>query len=436
MIKITFHLLRTDVPESTVRAHINAGWGNPIKFSIGLTVKTALWQGDKTKKGYQRLIESKKYPEHSEKNIFIDHFQTKVKNLYQHFVNQNEYAPPKDEFQEVLYQEFKGKKKVPSFFSFIEEFIETSKNRINPKTKKKITEDTIRNFKNCRDKLKLYHKHKNRLGFHNIDIKFYYAFIDYLMSYEYTPNKTYGINTIGKTIKDLKTILIDAASQGIKVNPAYLSNKFVAISEASYSIALDINELNRLYRLKLEPNSMMDKVRDNYIIGAFTGLRHSDWHKVSDGYNEKEGLIYINEIQKTQTSLYIPAHPYVTEVIEKYNGKTPRVYLDTVNTTLPELAQLIPSLRAFDKDALRPKYDLVKSHTARRSFATNQFKQKIPIILIRQITGHKTESSFLKYIKVSRKEYAHMMKEYWQEMAENGKGTEEIEQKILLLDVA
>lgn len=49
-------------------------------------------------------------------------------------------------------------------------------------------------------------------------------------------------------------------------------------------------------------------------------------------------------------------------------------------------------------------------HTARRSFATNAYLAGLPPISIMKITGHKTESSFMKYIKISEKENAIQLK--------------------------
>ena len=44
-----------------------------------------------------------------------------------------------------------------------------------------------------------------------------------------------------------------------------------------------------------------------------------------------------------------------------------------------------------------PKYELITSHTIRRSFATNYFgKIETPILM--EITGHSRESTFLSYI--------------------------------------
>jgi integrase len=59
-----------------------------------------------------------------------------------------------------------------------------------------------------------------------------------------------------------------------------------------------------------------------------------------------------------------------------------------------------------------PKYELVSSHVCRRSFATNLYG-KIDTLTIMKITGHKTEKQFLDYIKITPKEYAEKLKEYW-----------------------
>ncbi len=55
------------------------------------------------------------------------------------------------------------------------------------------------------------------------------------------------------------------------------------------------------------------------------------------------------------------------------------------------------------------KNELITVHTARRSFATNAYLQNVPTISIMKITGHKTEKSFLKYIKISQEDNANKL---------------------------
>ena len=58
------------------------------------------------------------------------------------------------------------------------------------------------------------------------------------------------------------------------------------------------------------------------------------------------------------------------------------------------------------KSHLVEKCELVKTHTARRSGATNMYLAGIPTIAIMKITGHKTEKEFMKYIKITEEQTA------------------------------
>lgn len=58
------------------------------------------------------------------------------------------------------------------------------------------------------------------------------------------------------------------------------------------------------------------------------------------------------------------------------------------------------------KSHLVEKCKLVKTHTARRSGATNMYLAGIPTIAIMKITGNKTEKEFMKYIKITEEQTA------------------------------
>ena len=60
----------------------------------------------------------------------------------------------------------------------------------------------------------------------------------------------------------------------------------------------------------------------------------------------------------------------------------------------------------------RPKYEMIKTHTARRSFCTNAYLTKMDTLDIMALSGHKTETDFLKYIKVTGKERAKRIAEH------------------------
>ena len=50
--------------------------------------------------------------------------------------------------------------------------------------------------------------------------------------------------------------------------------------------------------------------------------------------------------------------------------------------------------------------DLISSHTARRSFATNAYAAGIPLPSIMAVTGHSSEKNLRIYLKLSRQEKA------------------------------
>ena len=58
------------------------------------------------------------------------------------------------------------------------------------------------------------------------------------------------------------------------------------------------------------------------------------------------------------------------------------------------------------------KYQLIVTHTARRSGATNMYKGGVPSYELMKITGHKTEHNFLKYLRIDKKENAEILSKH------------------------
>lgn len=136
----------------------------------------------------------------------------------------------------------------------------------------------------------------------------------------------------------------------------------------------------------------------------------------------QDGFISFRQ-QKTNTKVTIPLHPVVLEVLEKYNYNLPEpISNQRFNEYIKETAKLaeINAMEAITitkggklQTELYPKHELISSHTGRRSFCTNMYKRGLPTLMIMSISGHKTEKSFLKYIKVKQSEHAEMMAKAW-----------------------
>ena len=128
--------------------------------------------------------------------------------------------------------------------------------------------------------------------------------------------------------------------------------------------------------------------------------------------------------QQTGDGVVIPVHPAVNKIISKYNGELPRsISNQKTNQFLKEMAKKVEVLKtpvsiSFTKGGLKlsetfEKWELITSHTARRSFATNEYLAGTPSLTIMAITGHKTEKAFLRYIKLTPNEHAKLLKQHW-----------------------
>jgi integrase len=251
-------------------------------------------------------------------------------------------------------------------------------------------------------------KHKGKITPQNADIDFYNSFITFLTG------KGLSKNTIGTRIKIIKTVLKYADEKnGVEVCQDYKLKSFAKPAEETESVYLTFDELNRIYNLTL-PRSM-DKVRDIFLIGCDTGLRFSDLSRLKKDNINSDNTISITT-QKTVTKVVVPITPRVRNIFEKYDYKLPRVISNQkFNQYLKEIAKraeikepvtITKTVKGMLVTRTVNKWELVTSHTARRSFATNAFLNDVPAIAIMKITGHKTESAFMKYIRMSPKDNA------------------------------
>lgn len=114
--------------------------------------------------------------------------------------------------------------------------------------------------------------------------------------------------------------------------------------------------------------------------------------------------------------MVIPLHPIVVEVLQKYQGNIPNsISNQKMNLYVKEIAEAAeinqPIVRSITRgnkreETIQYKHQMISSHTARRSFATNAYLGGVPTISIMKITGHRTEKAFMKYIKISQQENA------------------------------
>ena len=71
-----------------------------------------------------------------------------------------------------------------------------------------------------------------------------------------------------------------------------------------------------------------------------------------------------------------------------------------------ENAGIVELYGMMEVETQKKFYECIKTHTARRTFATNAFKRKISLSSIMVITGHSSEKMLRKYLKLDKEEQA------------------------------
>lgn len=301
--------------------------------------------------------------------------------------------------------------------SYIDEYMHQAESgeRLN-RSKKRFQPATLKSMRNFVARFREYQEVKRRkIDFNDIDRDFYNDFVNFFIRKDFSPN------TIGRNIKYLKGFMRAAKEEGLHNNSATEHKDFTSFKTEVQEIYLTDAELKTLYELDLSQQPTLDITRDIFLVGCYTAQRYSDYSAISEkNIRRMAGGIYVIDLtqRKTGERVIIPVRPELAVILEKYGFNLPHTYEQKINARIKEVCQLagidelvtIHSIRGGKNvSETFPKYKLVKTHTARRSGATNMYLAGIPTIDIMKLTGHKTESEFLKYIKVTKEETAHKL---------------------------
>ncbi|MEZ5031890.1 MAG: tyrosine-type recombinase/integrase [Saprospiraceae bacterium] len=234
--------------------------------------------------------------------------------------------------------------------------------------------------------------------------------------------KNFSSTYVDKLWRTMKSVLNAAEEEKLTVNQDFKSKSLRLEKVPVDNIYLTEEELRSMYDLDLSKDPPLEKVRDTFIVGSYTGLRYGDLQSLTlKNLTRKDGKDYLTVFTgKTNTKVVIPVHPYVRALLTKYKGDLPSMSNQKTNVYLKKVAEKASILDQITvrrhaggtrTEETLVKYELVTSHTARRSFATNAYKSGIDISSIMKITGHSTEAVFKNYIKVGEEENAEKLSE-------------------------
>ena len=386
--------------------------GSKVDFNASLKFRVLVENWDKEK---ERVKNRSSIINRNEVNQIIGNLTT----YFEKFENTNMangVTPGYENVRQHFEAYFSEPTKSKDLFEFIDLFISDAKEKNNPNTGKRVTEGTIKGYNVTKNILENFSKERYKFNFDKITIDWYFDFIDYCNK------KNLSHNYIGKHIKTLKTFLSSAIEQDLTKNDSY--KKFKVLKEESDNIYLTIDELNELWKVDLSKDIRKEQARDLFLIGAFTGLRVSDYNNLTyRNISEINGTRLLKvKTKKTGRVVAIPLHPIVDAILLKNNGKPPKNMPEQkLNLKIKEVCEDVGidgiesteitrgGLKVIEK---KYRYELVKSHTARRSFCSNAYLSGMSSLDIMSISGHNTETAFMKYIKVTPEQVAIKMSEH------------------------
>lgn len=410
-----------------------------FKISTKQYVYVKTWDNDS-----QRCIISTSFSDRinrasSKVNKFLDRIDNGIDKFFESRHGFNGSDPSyfgtaeylKDSIQRVIDDLIEGErkeeeKKTITPLKFFQSYVENMHKKVDVHTGRYIADRTITHHKTVLKRYESFFAEKHlKDDFSVFDLKFQDMFIDWA----YT-SRNYRYNTIPASFSLLKVWLNEAARQGLIKDDTYKSYRSKSVEVDN--IYLTEDEISRLYALDIptlkskgiiDAKSMMEETRDLFIIGCWTGLRQSDLNHLEKALFDVEAETITVVTEKTAEKVKIPMHHYIKELYAKYEGKFPKMCdKSRFNEHLKELGRLaeindeviVKENRGGKVTSIKyKKYDLIKSHTARRSFATNLYLKGAPTISIMKLTGHTTEANFMKYIKITREENAQMMQQYF-----------------------
>ncbi|SCW88427.1 site-specific integrase [Mucilaginibacter sp. NFR10] len=351
---------------------------------------------------------------------------------FDHLTISTKAYPEPDTLRELAIQVINNGGKLPGteakvttkdLFTYIDQVIADTKSGKRVKAHGvKYAPGTIRHYNSAYGVLKRFAAHKGvkSFKFDDITLDFYFELKEFAYQVERLSD-----NYFGTVVKFLKTCMNESKEEKLHTNNQYTSKRFVKVAVSVENVYLTSEQLETMLNHDFSKDSRLEKARDLFLLGCWTGLRFSDFTNIK-AKNLSEDFIEI-KTQKTGKNVAIPIHSAVKEIMSRYKGKTtnslpPAISNVKLNAYIKEVSKEVglTDLVSLEKAKggtnyiiKQPLNELVSTHTARRAFASNMFKMGVPTIVIMEVTGHTTEKAFLNYIKVTPKEKAEVMREIW-----------------------
>ncbi|WP_274476127.1 tyrosine-type recombinase/integrase [Mangrovimonas aestuarii] len=300
-----------------------------------------------------------------------------------------------------------------NFFLIYDRFMESKRNN---HTDTANSESTIMRYDYHKTILKEFQEYRKKdIHFNKINASFYNEYIHYCVTV-----KKHSSNTLRRNVGLFKTFLNWALENNHTYNAEFKKFKSPK-AQATDEVALTLDQVKEIYTLDLSEKKKLERVRDIFVFGCSTGMRISNYSKVSKNDIE-DGYIKVVDKKNNDKYLKIPLNDFSLEILEKYDYKLPVISTQKFNTYIKDVFKEagykheIKKITKVGNEVIEtpiPFYDRISSHTARRSFITIMKNKKIPDKVIMEFTGHKSLEVFNKYYKPNEDDKKDFMANVW-----------------------
>lgn len=267
----------------------------------------------------------------------------------------------------------------------------------------------------------LLEKGREVIGFEDINLALIKEYETYLFNKKVKGERTTATSTVGNKCVQLISIIKRAEPYNlIDIHEAKLDKYTKPKSRQGdeNEISLSEEDINKIHSLKLSGKE--EVVRDVFILQCWTGQRFSDMTSLNQGLVKDTSEGQILEIVQTKRThrVVIPLFPVALEILKKYDFNLPEISKNTMLRYLKKIGlkaglteeHIVTEDRGGKvTNSIKQCWELIGTHTARRSYISNMLKRGYDSHLLMKITGHTTEEAFKRYVKVSSGDVASLI---------------------------
>ena len=319
-----------------------------------------------------------------------------------------------DSFKTDFDKEFKRTSSISSSFFDVYNLFITEKT--NDYTEGANSATTIKRYEYNKKLLLDFEKdRKKKIHFNQINKTFYNGLLGFSIN-----TKKHTANTIRRNVGLFKTFLYWALENGHTYKTDF--QKFKAPkAEQTDEVALTLGQIQEVFEYDFSKNPKLERVRDLFVFGCNTGMRISNYSKVSKKDIQNE-TIKVRDAKNSDKLLEIPLTETSFYILKKYDYNLPAISTQKFNEYIKEVFKAIgynwdvkKSMRIGNEiiEQINPFYERISSHTARRSFITVMKNKRVPDKIIMSITGHKSIEVFNKYYKPNDEQKSEFMQTVW-----------------------